>query len=108
MFLCKQKMQPQRCEVLLGYFNAKLESNNPSHKEIMGKHGLGTMNDIEEMFTNLCANNNLPIRGAIFHQKPCDLATWVSTDIRTENQIDHSCIAIQFRRNLQDVKVTGT
>lgn len=55
-------MQPQRCEVLLGYFNAKLESNNTSHKEIMGKHGLGTMNDIEEMFTNLCANNNLAIR----------------------------------------------
>lgn len=48
--------------VLLGDFNAKLESNNTSHKEIMGKHGLGTMNEIEEMFTNLCANNNLAIR----------------------------------------------
>lgn len=52
---------------MLGYFNVKLESNNISYKEIMGKYGLGIMNEIEEMFINLCVNNNLFIRGVIFY-----------------------------------------
>lgn len=52
--------------VLLGDFNVKLESNNISYKEIMGKYGLGIMNEIEEMFINLCFNNNLVIRELFF------------------------------------------
>lgn len=52
--------------VLLGDFNVKLESNNISYKEIMGKYGLGIMNEIEEMFINLCVNNNLVIRKLFF------------------------------------------
>lgn len=32
----------------------------------MGKYGLGIMNEIEEMFINLCVNNNLVIRKLFF------------------------------------------
>lgn len=86
-------------------FNAKVGRNNTSYEEIMGKHDLGTMNKNGEMFANLCANNNLDIGRTIFPHKPCHLATWISPDRRTENQIDHICIVRRFRRNLQDVRV---
>lgn len=52
--------------VLLGDFNVKLESNNICYKEIIGKYGLGIMNEIEEMFINLCVNKNLVIRELFF------------------------------------------
>lgn len=32
----------------------------------MGKYGLGIMNEIEEMFINLCVNKNLVIRELFF------------------------------------------
>lgn len=65
---------------------------------------LTLVNENEEMFANLYANN-LAIGRTIFPHKPCHLATWVSLDRRAENQSDHICIARRFRRNLQDVRV---
>lgn len=90
--------------ILMGDINAKVERNT-SYEGIMGKHGLGTINENGEMFANISAENNLAISGTIFPHKPCHLATLVSPDKRTKNQIDHICIARRFRRSLQDVRV---
>ena len=59
----------------------------------------------EQLFANFCANYNLVIGGTIFSHKKCHLSTWVSPDLKTENQIDHFCISKRFRRSLQDVRV---
>lgn len=63
------------------------------------------MNENGELFASFCATYNLVIGGTIFPHKHCHLATWVSPDMRTENQIDHICISRKFRRSLQDVRV---
>ncbi|XP_052238000.1 craniofacial development protein 2-like [Dreissena polymorpha] len=83
-------------------FNAKIGSDNRGYEEIMGKQGLGEMNDNGERFADLCALSNLVIRGSVFHHRRIHKATWVTPDLSTENQIDHLCIARSFRRSLKD------
>ena len=91
--------------ILMGDFNAKIGRDNTGYEEIMGKQGMGEMNDNGERFADLCATTNLAIGGSFFPHKNIHKATWVSPDHRTENQIDHVCIGKKFRRSLQDVRV---
>ena len=41
--------------LLLGNFNAKVESNNTGFETVMGKHGIGEMSDNGELFANFCS-----------------------------------------------------
>ena len=91
--------------ILMGDFNAKVGEDNAGYEEIMGKHGLGEMNDNGERFAELCGTNNLVVGGSIFPHKRIHKATWISPDQITENQIDHFCISKRFRRSLIDVRV---
>ncbi len=91
--------------IIMGDTNAKVGSDNSGYQHIMGTHGLGTMNENGELFTNFCAEHSLVIGGTVFPHKRCHKATWVSPDMKTENQIDHVCINRRFRRSLQDVRV---
>ena len=85
--------------ILVGDFNAKTGSDSTGYEDIMGTHGLGRMNENGERFADLCALNQLVIRGSIFPHKHIHKATWRSPDHRTENQIDHICISRKFRRS---------
>jgi len=91
--------------ILMGDLNAKIGSDNIGYEEIMGRHGLGEMNENGERFADLCAMNNLVIGGSIFPHRRVHKATWVSPNLTTENQIDHICVSKKFRRSLQDVRV---
>ena len=51
--------------ILMGDFNAKIGSDNTGYEDIMGTHGLGQMNENGERFADLCALNQLVIRGSI-------------------------------------------
>ncbi|KAJ3609526.1 hypothetical protein NHX12_024047 [Muraenolepis orangiensis] len=50
--------------ILLGDFNAKIGGRNEGYEEVMGKHGVGKMNENGEMFVETCVNNNLVIGGS--------------------------------------------
>ncbi|XP_078679467.1 uncharacterized protein LOC144915099 [Branchiostoma floridae x Branchiostoma belcheri] len=89
----------------MGDLNAKIGSDNTGHEEVMGKEGLGKMNENGERFTDLCSLNQLVIGGSIFMHKRIHKATWRSPDHITENQIDHMCISQKFRRLWSDVRV---
>ena len=91
--------------ILMGDLNAKVGAENMGYEEVMGKHGIGLMNDNGEMFADFCAMNNLAIGGTVFPHKRIHKATWVSPDHVTENQIDHISIGKKFRRSLLDVRV---
>ena len=91
--------------ILMGDFNAKIGKDNTGYEEVMGKHGLGEINENGERFADTCALNKIIIGGSIFPHKRIHKATWVSPDHVTENQIDHICIGKTFRRSLQDVRV---
>ncbi|CAG5124343.1 unnamed protein product [Candidula unifasciata] len=44
-------------KMLMGDLNAKIGSDNTGYEEIMGRHGLGVMNENGELFTHFCAGN---------------------------------------------------
>lgn len=72
--------------IMMGDFNAKIGNDNTGWEEVMGRHGLGYINDNGERFAYLCASHNLVIGGSIFPHKRIHQATWVSPDQTTENQ----------------------
>ena len=90
--------------ILMGDFNAKVGSNNNGYEQIMGTHGLGTMNNNGEMFADFCLENNLVLGGTLFPHKDVHKYTWTSPGDRVRNQIDHICISKKFRRSLLDVR----
>ena len=91
--------------ILMGDLNAKIGSDNNGHEEVMGRQGLGKMNENGEMLADFCAFNNMIIGGSVFPHRRIHKATWVSPDHRTENQIDHICIGRKFRRSMHGVRV---
>lgn len=90
--------------IMMGDLNAQIGPDNKQIEHIMGKHALGSMTENGELFTEFCGIHDLVIGGSLFPHKRSHKVTWVSPDLVTENQIDHICIARQFRRSLQDVR----
>ena len=86
-----RKCSEKDITILLGDMYAKIGNENTGYEQVMGKHGLGTMNENGKLFANFCANYNLVTGGTIFPHKKCHLSTWVSPDLKTKNQIDHLC-----------------
>ena len=102
--LC-DKLKEKDMTILMGDLNAKIGSDNSGYEEVMGRQGLGRMNENGEMLADFCAFNNMIIGGGVFPHRRIHNATWVSPDHRTDNQIDHICIGRKFRRSMQDVRV---
>ena len=96
-----------RHDVLMvnGDLNAKVGEDNTGKEGIMGKHGLGVINDNGQRFVDLCSTNDLVIGGTIFPHKKIHKQTWISPDSNTKNQIDHITINRKWRSSLQDVRV---
>ena len=90
--------------LVMGDFNAKIGSDNANRETVMGKYGLGSMNEKGEIFSDFCVSNELIIGGTIFPHKQCHKVTWRSPNARTENQIDHVTIVRRWRSTLQDVR----
>ena len=91
--------------MVTGDFNAKIGKDNTGRERIMGREGLGTMNENGEMFAEFCVFNDLVIGACMFQHKNIHKGTWVSPDHRTVNQIDHITINKKLRRSLQDTRV---
>lgn len=91
--------------ILMGDFNAKVGSDNLNLEHVMGKQGLGDINENGELFVEACVTAELVIGGTLFIHKKCHKTTWISPDGRTENQIDHFCISRKWRGSLLDVRV---
>ena len=63
------------------------------------------MNENGLLFADFCTLNELIIGGTLFPHKPIHKATWISPDLKTENQIDHIATTNKWRRVLLDVRV---
>ena len=87
----------------MGDLNAKV-GNYAGRETIMGKEVLGKMNENGELFTEFCGLNGLCIGGTLFAHRKTHKATWRSSDMTTENQIDHLAISQKWKRNLLDVR----
>ena len=90
--------------ILMGNFNAKVESDNAGYESCMGKEGVGDRNNNGQHFADMCLENGLIIGGTIFQHKNIHKLTWNSPDGRTCSQIDHICINQKWRGSMRDVK----
>lgn len=91
--------------VILGDFNAKVGNNNDNIKEIMGKHGLGSVcNNNGERLIDFCSTNEFFIGGTKFPHKDIHKYTWQSPDGVTRNQIDHVLMSKRFQSSLTNVR----
>ena len=60
--------------ITMGDFNAKVGRNNASIERIMGKEGLGDVNENGKELVDMCALNGLSIGGTLFpHKRVSDL-----------------------------------
>ncbi|XP_056017322.1 craniofacial development protein 2-like [Ostrea edulis] len=90
--------------IVLGDLNAKVGNDNEGKKRIMGKHGVGTINENGELLTEFCGVNDLIIGGTLFQHKDIHKITWNSPNGRDKNQIDH-LINGRWKNSLSDVRV---
>ena len=91
--------------VVMGDMNAKVGNNNTNREEVMGKFGIGVMNDNGERLCDFGSANGLVITGTIFPHKEIHKLTWRSPDGRTLNQIDHVLINGRMRTSILDTRV---
>ena len=90
--------------VVMGDANAKVGNSNDGWERIMGKEGLGTMNENGMRLAEMCALNNLVVGGTLFKHQNIHKYTWESPNGRDKNQIDHVLVNSRYRRSLLDVR----
>ena len=90
--------------MVLGDLNARPGNNNIGRHHVMGKHGIGTINDNGERLCHFCDENNMVIGGTLFQQGDIHNTTWTSPSRATKSQIDHILINGKWRSPLQDLR----
>ena len=91
--------------MVIGDLNAKVGNNNTNREEVMGKFGVGVMNDNGERLCDFCRANGFIITGTIFPHKDIHKLTWRSPDGRTVNQIDHVLVNGNMRTSIFDTRI---
>jgi hypothetical protein len=66
--------------IVMGDMNAKIGPNNEGLVYVMGRHGIGNMNENGELFSVLCASHELIVGGTAFPHKTCHKVSSVSPD----------------------------
>ena len=90
--------------MVLGDLNARPGNNNIGRDRVMGKHGIGTMNDNGERLCHFCEENNMVIGGTLFQHRDIHKTTWTSPSGTFKSQIDHILINGKWRSSLQDLR----
>ncbi|XP_020630998.1 craniofacial development protein 2-like [Orbicella faveolata] len=83
--------------MVLGDLNARPGNNNIGRDRVMGKHGIGTINDNGERLCHFCDKNNMVIGGTLFQHRDIHKTTWTSPSEATKSQIDHILINGKWR-----------
>ena len=96
--------QLQDLLIVLEDLNARPGNNNTGRDRVMGKHGIGTINDNGERLCHFCDENNMVIGGTLFRYRNIHKTTWTSPSGATKSQIDHIPINGKWRSSLQDVR----
>ena len=90
--------------LVIGDLNAKVDNSNEGCEDIVGKHGIGTINDNGGRLASFAAFNNLVITGIIFPHSIGHKQNWTSPDGLIENQTDHVLISRQHRISVLDTR----
>ncbi|CAM4709419.1 unnamed protein product [Leuciscus chuanchicus] len=85
---------------ILGDFNARVGSNTTAWPDVLGPHGVGSLNDNGQRLLELCATHKLCIPSSFFEGSIWSKMTWQHPRSKRWHQLDH--VIIQ-RNHLQDL-----
>ena len=74
--------------IIMGDADAKVGQHNLGWERVMGRQGLGRMNENGERLAEFCALNELVIGGKLFEHRDIHKLAWTSPNGRDRNQID--------------------
>lgn len=86
--------------VILGDLNARIGSDSNSWPNILGPHGIGTMNENGQRLLEFCATHSLCIPNTFFESSSRAKVTWMHPRSRRWHQLDHIIVR---RRDLKSV-----
>ncbi|XP_056681327.1 uncharacterized protein LOC103092919 [Monodelphis domestica] len=89
--------------ILLGDFNARVGQDHERWKGVLGKHGMGKMNNNSLLLLRKCSEFELTITNTVFRMANKYKRTWIHPRSNQWHLIDH---IIVHRRDIQDVKIT--
>jgi hypothetical protein len=92
---------------MMGDLNAKDRLENERLEHVIGRHGTDGINENAKCSQISVRVKDSLLGGTLFIHKEIHKNTWVSPDLRTENQADHIAISRSFRRSLLDVCTKG-
>ena len=85
--------------LIMGDLNAKVGEDNSQWETVMGKYGIGNINDRGEKLLTFCATNDLCLTNTMFKQSKFNRQwTWESPDQRTHNKIYYIIISNKWKR----------
>ena len=95
---------PHKAELLiiLGDFNARVGKDSDIWPGVIGKNGIGNMNDNGQLLLSKCAEHDLVITNTIFRQRDKFKGTWRHPRSGHWHLIDY---VIVRKRDLKDVKL---
>lgn len=89
--------------ILMGDFNARVGADFQTWGGVLGRHGIGRMNENGLRLLSLCREFNLTITNTVFQQKNCHKTTWMHPRSNNWHMIDY---VITKQRDIRDFKIT--
>ena len=92
-------------KIVIGDFNAKLDSDRRDMFSTVGPFGSATnTNDNGERLLQMASENGLSVGNTFFDHKRIHKMTWTSPGGSVKNEIDYICMSSRWRSSLLDVR----
>ncbi|VDO87169.1 unnamed protein product [Heligmosomoides polygyrus] len=91
--------------LIAGNFNARVGRNRSGWEEVLGRHGVGEVNDNGVRLLTFAAANGLLIGNSIFQHRQIHQLTWRTPNGTDSALLDYVLINRQFRTSISDVRV---
>ena len=89
--------------ILMGDFNARVGTDSQTWGGVLGRHGVGKMNDNGLRLLSLCREFHLTITNTVFQQKNCHKTTWMHPRSNSWHMIDY---VVTKHRDIRDFMLT--
>ena len=99
------RVSPTESTVLMGDFNAHVETDTATWKGVIGKHGVTGLNENGRYLLPLCCSNGLRIMNTFFQHREVHKYTWYPPSMDQKSLIDFCIVSSDLLSDVLDVRV---